>query len=148
VREQGIRGDEARPLGILHTLRETDTRSYRDRGSLEQRCVRRWPCQGQGSGRCPWSRSMIRGHREREAPIEKALEGMSGASRHGVVESVGHPTPGPRRPGGQRSALRRSFVPAHDLAAMVPLVGTFEQGSGASPPPERRSTLATAAPGA
>ena len=40
MREQDIHADEAWPLGILGSLPETDKRSYIDRYSLEDRCVK------------------------------------------------------------------------------------------------------------
>ena len=39
LREHDIHADSAWPLGILHTLPETDKRSYIDRYSIEDRCV-------------------------------------------------------------------------------------------------------------
>ena len=70
VREQGIRADEAWPLGILHTLPETDKPSYIDRYSLEDRCVDgRFPFPGttidESSGSTGKPYDWIRGQRER-----------------------------------------------------------------------------------
>ncbi len=70
MREQGIHAEEAWPLGILHSLPETDKRSYIDRYSIEDRCVGgRFPFPGttidESSGSTGKPYDWIRGPRER-----------------------------------------------------------------------------------
>jgi phenylacetate-CoA ligase len=70
TQEQGVRAQEAWPLGILHTLPQTDKHSYIDRYSLEDRCVDgRFPFAGttidESSGSTGRPYDWIRGQRER-----------------------------------------------------------------------------------
>jgi phenylacetate-CoA ligase len=70
TREQGVRADEAWPLGILQSLPETDKRSYIDRFTIEDRCVDgRFPFPGttidESSGSTGRPYDWIRGSRER-----------------------------------------------------------------------------------
>ena len=70
AQEQGVRVHEAWPLGILHTLPQTDKHSYIDRYSLEDRCVDgRFPFAGttidESSGSTGRPYDWIRGQRER-----------------------------------------------------------------------------------